>query len=196
MPDEKELSGLKSLVDCFPFFVQARMLYVKALKETHSIHFAAEAKRMALYASDRRRLYCYLYPEHDSSLSLAKPLVSSRKASAGEYFDLMDSLEKKGGNTRQSLKELAERLKAAREFSAWPAEGKDSVVGAEISSGLEKPKKAAPPTEENARKLIREKKYAEALEILKLLNLNNREKNTYFADQIRFIEKIIINTKR
>ena len=34
---------------------------------------------------------------------------------------------------------------------------------------------------------------AKALEIIKQLNLNNSKKNAYFADQIRFLEKLIIN---
>ena len=34
-----------------------------------------------------------------------------------------------------------------------------------------------------------------ALEIIKRLNLNNPKKNAYFADQIRFLEKLIINNK-
>jgi hypothetical protein len=48
----------------------------------------------------------------------------------------------------------------------------------------------------NAKKLIREHKYMEAIEILKLLNLNNPKKSVYFADQIRFLEKVIVNSKK
>ena len=37
--------------------------------------------------------------------------------------------------------------------------------------------------------------YDKALEIIKKLNLKYPKKNTYFADQIRFLEKLIINAK-
>ena len=47
--------------------------------------------------------------------------------------------------------------------------------------------------EENLKKCIREKKYAEAIEILKKLNLINPKKSIYFADQIRYLEKILQN---
>ena len=39
--------------------------------------------------------------------------------------------------------------------------------------------------------LIREHRYEEALEIIESQNLNNTEKNIYFADQIRFLKKLI-----
>lgn len=42
---------------------------------------------------------------------------------------------------------------------------------------------------------IKQGKYSKALEIIKRLNLNYPKKNAYFADQIRFLEKLIINSK-
>lgn len=43
--------------------------------------------------------------------------------------------------------------------------------------------------------LIKNRNYEKALEILSDLNLNNSEKSIYFADQIRFIKKLIANSK-
>ena len=50
-------------------------------------------------------------------------------------------------------------------------------------------------TETLARIYIKQQRYEKALEIIKKLSLNNPKKNTYFADQIRFLEKLIINAK-
>lgn len=50
-------------------------------------------------------------------------------------------------------------------------------------------------TETLARIYIKQHRYEKALEIIKKLSLNNPKKNTYFADQIRFLEKLIINAK-
>ncbi len=50
-------------------------------------------------------------------------------------------------------------------------------------------------TESLAKIYIRQRRYAKALEIIRRLSLNNPEKNVYFADQIRFLEKLIINIK-
>ena len=43
--------------------------------------------------------------------------------------------------------------------------------------------------------MLSKKRYLEALEIIEKLNLNYPKKNAYFADQIRFLEKVIINNK-
>lgn len=50
-------------------------------------------------------------------------------------------------------------------------------------------------TETLAQIYIRQGRYSKALEIIKRLNLNYPKKNVYFADQIRFLEKLIINNK-
>lgn len=48
-------------------------------------------------------------------------------------------------------------------------------------------------TETLARIYIRQKKYDRALEIIRSLYLNYPEKNIYFADQIRFLERLVKN---
>ena len=50
-------------------------------------------------------------------------------------------------------------------------------------------------TESLAHIYIKQRKYERALEIIKCISLKNPEKNIYFADQIRFLEKLIINVK-
>ncbi len=49
-------------------------------------------------------------------------------------------------------------------------------------------------TETLAQIYIKQKRYDKALQIIKSLSLKYPEKNVYFADQIRFLEKLIINT--
>lgn len=51
-------------------------------------------------------------------------------------------------------------------------------------------------TETLAHVYIKQKRYDKALEIIKNLSLKYPEKNIYFADQIRFLEKLIIHTKK
>ena len=50
-------------------------------------------------------------------------------------------------------------------------------------------------TETLAKIYVKQQRYSKALEIIKKLDLKYPKKNAYFADQIRFLEKLIINTK-
>ena len=49
-------------------------------------------------------------------------------------------------------------------------------------------------TETLAKIYIKQHRYAKALEIIRRLSLKYPKKNAYFADQIRFLEKLIINS--
>lgn len=51
-------------------------------------------------------------------------------------------------------------------------------------------------TETLAHVYIRQKRYEKALEIIRSLSLKYPKKNIYFADQIRFLEKLIIHSKQ
>lgn len=50
-------------------------------------------------------------------------------------------------------------------------------------------------TETLAKIYVKQRRYSKALEIIKKISLKYPKKNAYFADQIRFLEKLIINTK-
>lgn len=65
----------------------------------------------------------------------------------------------------------------------------------EIDTGDKKDGEEAYFTETLAQIYIKQGRYSKALEIIKRLYLNYPKKNVYFADQIRFLEKLIINNK-
>ena len=51
-------------------------------------------------------------------------------------------------------------------------------------------------TETLARIYIKQGNYSKALQIIRQLSLDNPKKNAFFADQIRFLEKLIINNNK
>ena len=76
----------------------------------------------------------------------------------------------------------------------------ETAIPVETSSSSEKSHvaKAAPApdsmlSESLAKIYIKQHKYAKALEIIKSISLKFPEKSIYFADQIRFLQKLIIN---
>jgi hypothetical protein len=203
-------TDLKEFVERYPYFVPARLLYIKALQQSRNIHYGANLKLAAIYCSSRRSFYYYLHPE---KLPSTEPYQRNKNGkSSGDYFEMINMIESEGGDTKQSLKDLAERLKSARAMvvnqkvqpkknSGIIKEFEDLRITKENES-----LKSIPETnnqiltieisENNAKKLIKEHKYREAIEILTALNLNNPKKSVYFADQIRFLEKVIANSKK
>lgn len=88
-----------------------------------------------------------------------------------------------------------------------PADATTSAIDsflAAVPPSVPRPKrKPAEPVEEPpaltesfAKIMIKNKNYQKALDIFRELNLKNLKKSIYFADQIRFIEKLILNENK
>ena len=205
--DAEHLADLKEMVERYPYFAPAQLFLSKALQQSNSIHFGANLKMAVLYSSSRRWMYYFLHPEKMLS---TQPYRHDRVGkSSGDYFDLLNVVERGGGDTKQSLKKMAERLKSARAMVvSIPVQNvkglnETKVINAENKKNVEITVSESyyafnevDITESNAKKLIGERKYKEAIEILKRINLNNPKKSVYFADQIRFLEKVIANSKK
>ncbi|MDD4198168.1 MAG: hypothetical protein PHZ12_02015 [Paludibacter sp.] len=202
----RQATDLKELADRYPYFYQARLLYLKSLQQSDSIHFESQVGVTALYAADKDWLYFYLYPE--TRLNKAPDSYQRDARFSGSYFDLLEAAESEGGDTRMSLKKIAENLKVSRAMwvheNKQPAEPLPELQTATISPKVEIPvpdyfKYGQLPNdmslEEKSKLYIKQKKYREAIEILKQLNLINPKKSIYFADQIRFLEKVMANSK-
>lgn len=198
--EAKHAADLRDLVQKYPSFYQARVLWLKALQLSDSLMLDAQLSRTVLYTRDNRWLYYYLYPE--MKLSEEQNTGGRPARFSGSYFDMLDAAAAEGGDPGVSLRKIAEQLKSSRAMLSQ--QQKDNP---QESPAI--PPKAVVPVidyfkyddepadlslEERSRRLIRERKYPEAIEILKQLNLINPKKSIYFADQIRFLEKIIANS--
>ena len=90
--------------------------------------------------------------------------------------DLIDSFLSKDGSKMQLKDEPEYTPQIESDDKSLPGEGDDGYF-----------------TETLANIYIKQGRYSKALEIIQRLNLNYPKKNAYFADQIRFLKKLIIN---
>jgi hypothetical protein len=164
--------------------------------------FEEELMLHGMHISNRRLFYNYLTENNSCSNIVETQYIASLPTT--DYFALEQNQAQK-----QSLQQLAAQLKAARlarqkqtteeriQSTEAKVQMKDEnainqtpeVITIEEKNEAEQPQK----TEEEAKKLIKEQKYLEAIEILRAISLNNPKKSANFALQIKFLETIINN---
>lgn len=172
---------LRRWTEKYPYFNQARVLWMKASQLASADPVSDDELELAgLHTNDLRWLFFYLYPEME--LSGEQPVHRRHDRFSGSYFDILNAASAEGGDAGESLKKIAQRLKESR-----------AMMQKAESPEVQQPE--IDRMEEQVRLLIHDAKYSEAIEILKQLNLINPKKSIYFADQIRFLEKIIANSK-
>ena len=129
-----------------------------------------------------------------------------------DYSQVLEREEKESLPDDSNDDQLSEQDKLINKFIKGSKEHKRrfpaATDGADKQPAEEKPKTpkaqrpAAPATDDStllseslAKINIRQHKYEKALEIIQSLNLKYPEKSIYFADQIRFLKKLIANEK-
>jgi hypothetical protein len=238
--NEETLPRLKQIVDEYPYFSVARMLYLKNLALMKDMRFNAELKNQSIYVSDRKELFYLIEGEHyelsplketrpnsgEGTFSLIDAYLSAHKDNEGDSADasllispsassdyIYWSLTKE--NTKEeeqpstklqhqdlidSFLEGDENRKSSLRLNLDKEEGEgNQIVEENVNEKEEEPSKSLSDscfTETLAHIYVKQKRYDRALQIIKSLSLNYPEKNIYFADQIRFLEKLIINNKK
>ena len=117
-------------------------------------------------------------------------VISTDCSNADRTTDLINSFIEDGGFN------LKEETNLSEDYQAYNLETSDNTAHKETEKqDEEREGDECYFTETLARIYIKQGRYEKALEIIKRLNLNIPKKNAYFADQIRFLEKLIINNK-
>ena len=199
-------ADLREMVERYPYFVPARILLLKLYQSQQDIHFDSEARKTSLYVQDRRWLYYFLHPEH--RLSQAPVLRDTSRKTGGDYFELMNSVGADGEESKHLLSDLVTKLKSARKMIAddqpiAPKNTDSGIFGASDSENFVAAKHHGVDPEQQEiesitlqiKKLISSQRYQDAIDILEAYNLNNPKKSVYFADQIRFLKKVIAISK-
>lgn len=163
-----DLFDLKQWVERFPYFEILRLIYLRELLRRDNELFRNELRVSGVYFSDR----CFAYRFVQGADGSHQEAGYEASVIATDYFAAESRLQSR------SLRELAHRLREARlERLAQQSE-------AETDEDIA----------EKVKRLITEKRYFEALKTLKKINLNNSEKNVYFAVQIKYLETILNST--
>ncbi|MDR3219806.1 MAG: hypothetical protein LBU22_12675 [Dysgonamonadaceae bacterium] len=220
--NEDTLSQLSAVIDEFPFFQAAHLLYALNFLELKDTHFSIELRKTAAYLNDRKKLFYLVEDAYFKPETIA--LLERKEEKAVSSFDLLELfLKDKDKDTNQSsmagIDYVSHYLSddAGNDAPASPPlqhqeaidkflkEGAHSLVKFNLNDtevGVESHDRDLDTVDENsffsetlAKIYIKQKKYGRALTIIRKLNLLYPEKNRYFADQIRFLEKLIINTK-
>lgn len=214
---------LRHLTEIYPYCEALHWIYLRSLYINDDATFDDELMKHGMHISNRRLFYNYLTYQDKTDLnptpvlaeggSQLSPLTSQIPTT--DYFALEQNPEQK-----QTLQQLAAQLKAARlarqKQSTQSRDAARCVQTSEASkttdihnTDIETQHTSSSPkqpitipsqpieepqiTEENAKKLIKEQKYLEAIEILRAISLNNPKKSANFALQIKFLETIINN---
>jgi len=228
---------LKEMINEYPYFQTARLLYQKNLHILQHPHFLDELPKTALFCADRRKLF-YLINKQDYDMFLeenelegqfhedrTQTLIDSFFDIVGEEeksdeavcpnlgmemvsYDYLSYLESIEPNNTESENESDKNLLKHHDIIDRFLEKADSNESFSLSEGdasIDKDQKNCILdseieedkflTETLAKIYIKQKKYEQALTIIKRLSLNFPKKSAYFADQIQFLEHLIINEK-
>ena len=208
------LPEMKALYEAYPFCSTFVFLYLYNMYVVQDVRYASELRRLAPYLPDRRKLYLlveeYTHPEH------LQPTETEKEPDAFSLIDeFLDEMSRGGAD-------LPTEISYGSEHGAAPAADyfasimPDAAATTPVFSvpPVTEPTPASTPAEKEpatslsteeleeelftetlARIYIKQGRYDKALRIIKTISLNYPEKNLYFADQIRFLEKLITNDK-
>ena len=220
------LYELRLIVAKYPTFDVARLLMLKNLYLLHDVELGKEMRRAALYLKNRWPLFELMegYGTDTEEVVVPENIPLDRTmALIDAFLDTLPqetlSLEAEGAaavdyvsaylTTQPAASDDVPQLRGQSLIDDFLAGGKEKITF-DLKGDSEQPAPAPAPAEEPDASLpetsfftetlaniyIKQGKYEKALEIIKRLCLEYPNKNRYFADQIRFLEKIIKHTKR
>lgn len=134
----------------------------------------------------------YLLQQEDASLPAEEPVaLSSDEDEELPEAEVEDSLDEEPEDLpvqtpRKKLGQFSAKRSNGEEIDEWPLDEDKDAQNAPSEAYF---------TETLARIYIKQGKYDKAIEIIRRLSLNYPKKSRYFADQIRFLGKLILNER-
>ena len=191
--DKEESIYISNILENFPYFQTAHILYSKALQNTKSIRFKSQLKKAAIYSGDRNLLFDIISQQENLNISKAtikdklkkeekkaelhsfldwisivqtKKIVRSKKQNSDEIINIFLEKKPKIKNNKQRFFNASENAKKSI------AENNDII------------------TETLAKVYAKQEHFEKAILAYQKLSLKYPQKSSYFADQIKVIKKI------
>lgn len=237
------LPELKALVEKYPFFQVARLLYIANLYKLHSKEFGAELRKASVFVPDRKALFeltegvNYELPSMANNISIETEGDENRTISLINKFltgDRKEAVESESDKTERLVPSLVDLTSDYASFleqqteqkeTASPSTSAPKLKGAALIDNfieetkgkqrLDIPEMAndeevgdgefvSPQfsdedeeiyTESMVNIYIKQRRFQQALEILRKISLNNPKKSSNFAAQIKLLEFILEENK-
>ena len=185
---------ISNILEKFPYFQTAHILYSKALQNTKSIRFKSQLKKAAIYSGDRNLLFDVISQQEDSNISKntdirnlkeenkkaelhsfidwisivqTKKIVRSEKQNPDEIINLfLENKPKIKNNTKQRFFNASENARKSIK------ENNDII------------------TETLAKVYAKQEHFEKAILAYQKLSLKYPQKSSYFANQIKVIKKL------
>lgn len=215
--NEDTVSILKRLLNQYPYYQTARLLLLQNMYKNKDPLFQKELRRSAVLINDRKVLFnmieglkYHITPQQASQDTMYAQEDKDRTLTLIESFLETMPSESDNSSARSSVP-----VDATTDYMAYLMQDEETTAprattGTRYSQRInleDNDDELSLPEEDSARQedffteslaqiYIKQQKYERALEIIRSLSADNPKKNSYFADQIRFLEKIIeINNK-
>ena len=191
--DKDESIYISNILENFPYFQTAHILYSKALQNTKSIRFKSQLKKAAIYSGDRNILFDIISQQEDLNISKAtikdKLKKEEKKAELHSFLDwisivqtkkIVRSKKQKSDEIINIFLEKKPKIKNNKQrfFNASENAKKSIVENNDII------------TETLAKVYAKQEHFEKAILAYQKLSLKYPQKSSYFADQIKVIKKI------
>ena len=206
------LEPIRQLYDSYPYCAPFAFLYLYNLSLTDDVRYPSELRRLSVLLPDRERLFQMVEGERPVFATLPEP------EGAEDAFDLIDHFLEGARSSGEDLPDALHYEEASEAIDYFATEEALPLQGEGLGQLLEPQPASSPkeqassqptaqpsPSEETAPEellsetlskiYIQQQHYDKALRIIRSLSLNYPEKNRFFADQIRFLERLIEHNK-
>ncbi|MDO4789964.1 MAG: hypothetical protein Q3998_03250 [Porphyromonas sp.] len=204
----EHIEDLYALSAMYPYVAPLHMLLLKALYKSKDLRFTSELKKRSIYISRPDRLFFLLKgQEYGLTWYGKEPLLQDAKGrkSVGnrdETWEVITGLLQEVTTGEAVLNDKEELLP----LHMIPEYDLSAPVEEFVEDNPSEPKtfeneETALPEEDElltetlAKLYIRQGKYEQAKKIISSLRLKYPQKNSYFAEQIRFLNRLITNNR-